>query len=597
MSERRPLDPNDMRQLSLPGLQPPPRRVLASPGEQALACAHLRLGFFAGLFLLIFGIIGARLIYLAVHEPQEKAKIRPNLAAGVGRAEILDRNGAVLATSVPTFSACLQTKHVKDPDKAAAAISRVLPELNPERLADSLRRRKGCAPLKRHLTPRQYDELNDLGIGALDFTRDERRVYPQGDAATHVVGATDPDNRGMVGVERSFDERLRENPEPLKLSLDIRVQHILRHRLQRAVTDFQALGGGGVVMDVQTGAVLALVSLPDYDPQQIGTASAAARFNHMTLGVYELGSTFKLLTAAQALELGVIDMKEKINAIDPIRIGRHKISDFHPEKRWLSLPEIIMVSSNIGAAHLAERIGGERQRSFLQQSGLLQKPRIELPEVGRPIIPENWSRVTTMTVGFGHGIAAAPLQLVESVAMIANGGRPVQSTLLLEQDKPSTAAPVLSATTVNKMRAIMRLVTAAGTAKAANAEGYLVGGKTGTAEKITDRGYSKDARLSSFIGVFPLNNPRYVVFAMLDEPKGNKSTFGFATGGWVAAPVVGDVITASAPLLGVNPIDGVSAAAADSRILQPVGQELINKLIKPEKAPRDEDPEPIAGQN
>lgn len=601
-------DPAAMRQMPLPGLlRSPQRRVLATPAEQALERARTRLVFFALLFVLVFLIIGGRLTFLTLfNQPNSVASEEPDTAGpasdqsgGMGRAQIVDRNGVILAASLPTTSACANVRHFTTPamaTNAAQAIVGVLPELAATKLADSFVKRKGCVAIKRHLSPKQYAALNALGIGAIEFSADEQRRYPQGALFSHILGTTDIDNIGTNGVEKQLDTRLRTASTPLALTLDVRVQHILHHELSSAIKDFSAIGGAGVVMDVQTGAILALVSLPDFEPDAIGTAPPEARFNRATLGVYELGSTFKLFTAAQALELGTTTMTEPINTIDPIRIGRHTIRDFHPEHRRLTLPEIIMVSSNIGAARIAEKIGAARQKQFLESIGMFKAPPIELPEVGRPLMPDNWGDVATMTIGFGHGIAAAPLQLVRGVATLSNGGYLIKPTLLLDEAKAPAPdqKPLFSRATTAKMRAMMRLVVAAGTAKAANVPGYLVGGKTGTSEKITNKRYDKNARLSSFIGVFPLSSPRYVVFAMLDEPRGNKKTYGFATGGWVAAPLVGRVISASAPLLGVPPMDSIGAAAADSQVLQPLGSHLINTLVKPHERPEPvEEPEEL----
>ncbi len=593
-------DPSAMRQMPLPGLlRPPKRRVLATPAEQALERARTRLVFFALLFILVFLVIGGRLTYLTLFNQPSAAESEADDApapSGMGRAQILDRNGVILASSLPTTSACANVKHLDNPAATAKAITTVLPELDAKKLADSFVKRKGCVPIKRHLTPKQYSALNALGFGAIEFSQDEQRSYPQGALLAHIIGTTDIDNIGTSGLEKKLDQRLRTATEPVRLTLDLRVQHILHRELEQAKEDFTAEGAAGVVMDVQTGAIIAMVSLPDFDPRDIGTADDKQRFNRATLGVYELGSTFKLFTAAQALEIGTTKMTDSINTVDPIHIGRHSIRDYHPEHRWLTLPEIIMVSSNIGAARVAEKIGGERQQQFLNQLGMFKPPPVELPEVGKPLVPENWGEVATMTIGFGHGIAAAPLQLVRGVATISNGGTLVNPTLLLDSAKtpPPEAPTIISRATTAKMRAMMRLVVAAGTAKAANIDGYLVGGKTGTAEKISNKHYDKNARLSSFIGVFPINAPRYVVFAMLDSPHGTKKTYGFATGGWVAAPLVGRVIAASAPLLGVPPLDSIGEAAADSQVLQPLGQNLINTLVKPHEPEQPaEEPEEL----
>lgn len=587
-------DPAALRQPSLPGLlRQPARRVLATPAEYALERARTRLVFFALLFVLVFLVIGGRLTFLTLfNQVNEMENTEEPTQGNMGRAQIVDRNGVILASSLPTTSACANVKLLEKPAKVAEAIVGILPELDARKLTDSFIKRKGCVAIKRHLTPKQYAALNTLGYGAIEFNNDEQRIYPQGSLTAHIIGTTDIDNIGTGGIEKKLDTILRTTEQPLQLTLDIRVQHILQHELSLAVNDFQAIGGAGVVMDSQTGAIIAMVSLPDFNPLDIGTAAPESRFNRATLGVYELGSTFKLLTAAQALELGTTKMTDSINTVDPIHIGRHSIKDYHPEHHWLTLPEIIMVSSNIGAARIAEKIGGERQKAFLEQLGMFRPVPIELPEVGWPLIPSNWGEVATMTIGFGHGIAASPLQLVRSVATVSNGGYAITPTLLLDKAKPpaADAIPLLSRATTAKMRAMMRLVVVAGTAKAANADGYEVGGKTGTAEKITNRHYNKNARLSSFIGVFPISAPRYVVFAMLDEPKGTKKTYGFATGGWVAAPLVGRVITAAAPLLGVSPMDSIGEATADSGVLQPLGTQLINTLVKPHerKLPAEE---------
>lgn len=572
-----------LQQLPLPGVVRPAqqRRDVPSPTEQALDCARTRLVFLGLLFTVAFLVISGRLANLTVfHETGDAGSGRKTVAVGMGRAEIVDRNGTVLATSLPTISACAQTKLIDDPETTATKIAQILPERDASKLAEDLATRRGCVNVKRHLTPKQYYALNKLGLVGVEFSRDERRVYPQGSLAAHVIGMTDIDNIGTAGIEKKLDARLRQDPQPVQLALDIRVQHILHRELADAVKEFHALGGAGIIMDATTGAVIAMTSLPDFDPNDSGDAEDNAKFNRATLGVYELGSTFKIFTAAQALETGEVKMTESINTVEPIQVGHQTIRDYHPEHRWLTLPEIIMVSSNIGAARIADRIGGPRQRTFLDQLGMFGPTPIELPEVGRPIVPDNWSEATTMTVGFGHGLAVSPLQLTRSVAAMVNGGHIVTPTLLhQEADAPATA-PIISDATTAKIRAMMRLVVAAGTAKSANVGGYLVGGKTGTAEKISGHSYSKDARLSSFVGAFPMQNPRYIVFAMLDEPKGTKKTWGFATGGWVAAPLVGRVITEAAPLLGLPPQEPDNFALTDRQLLKPLGSKLISELIE-----------------
>ena len=574
-----------LEQLPLPGMVRPatPRRALPTPTEQALDCARTRLVFLGLLFTVAFLVIGGRLANLTVfHDGGDGGSSRKTAAIGMGRADIVDRNGVLLATSLPTVSACAQIKMIDDPEATAVKIGQVLTDLDTDKLLNDLTSRRGCVNVKRHLTPKQYYALNKLGLVGVEFSRDERRAYPQGALAAHVIGMTDIDNIGTAGVEKKLDARLRQDPQALHLTLDIRVQHILRQELADAVKEFHATGGAGIIMDAATGAVIAMTSLPDFDPHNSGDTADTAKFNRATLGVYELGSTFKIFTAAQALETGEVKMTDAINTVDPIQVGHKMIRDYHPEHRWLTLPEIIMVSSNIGAARIADKIGGPRQRSFLDQLGMFAPTPIELPEVGRPIVPDNWSDTTTMTVGFGHGLAVSPLQLTRSIAAMVNGGHTVTPTLLRTTAGtiPPTSPQIISDATTAKIRAMMRLVVEAGTAKSANVAGYIVGGKTGTSEKIGAHGYNKDARLSSFVGAFPMQAPRYIVFAMLDEPKGTKKTWGFATGGWVAAPLVGRVVTAAAPLLELPPQEPDNFALLDRQILKPLSPKLISELIE-----------------
>jgi len=317
---------------------------------------------------------------------------------------------------------------------------------------------------------------------------------------------------------------------------------------------------------VRSGEVLAMVSLPDFDLNSAGNASADARFNRASLSVYEMGSTFKAFTTAMALDAGTVKIGGGYDATKPIRVARFTIRDDHPKKRWLSVPEIFIYSSNIGAAKMALDVGGERQRDFLDRLGMLRKAALEMPEVGRPMSPARWRDINTMTVAFGHGIAVSPTQLASGVAALVNGGTRVEATLLAQSaDKPRTPGPrVIKARTSSIMQRLMRLNVVRGTGKKAIAAGYMVGGKTGTAEKAGAGGYRRKALLSSFVGAFPMNDPRYVVLAVIDEPKGTKATFGYATGGWTAAPVVGRVVSRIAPILGVTPVNEDSRSVRDA---------------------------------
>jgi cell division protein FtsI (penicillin-binding protein 3) len=357
-------------------------------------------------------------------------------------------------------------------------------------------------------------------------------------------------------MERGLDEVLRDRHGPAALSIDVRLQYILHDEIARQVADFHAVGGMGVIMDVNTGEVLALVSLPDFDPNNLSTATPEATFNRVTLGIYEMGSTFKIFNTAMALDTHTATLASSYDATQPLHIGRFTIHDDHPQRRWLTVPEIFEYSSNIGSARMAVEAGTDRQREFLGRLGLLKAPAFELPEIGAPLVPSPWHEVNTMTVAFGHGISVSPLQMATAVSAVVNGGVLHRATLIKH---PAGYAPlgrqVLSAQTSDVMRRLLRLVVEHGTGKLANAPGYLVGGKTGTAEKVSGAHYDRKQLLSSFIGAFPITDPRYLVMISIDEPHGNKQSAGFATGGWAAAPGVSRVVQRMAPLMGIQPLD------------------------------------------
>ena len=365
-------------------------------------------------------------------------------------------------------------------------------------------------------------------------------------------------------MERALGDVLRGRREPLQLSLDLRLQYILREELQRVVDDFTAKGGAGLIMDVNTGEIVAMESLPDFDPNHPTALDpghpaiplADRMFNRITLGVYELGSIFKIFTVAMALDSGTATVTSTYDASHPIRIGRFTISDYHGKHRVLSVPEILMYSSNIGAARMAVAAGAQTQREFLARLGLLKTPKIEVSEVAEPHYPAKWREVNVMTIAFGHGISVTPLSFATAAAALVNGGILRQATLV---KLPAGYAPqgqqVISAKTSDQMRRLLRLVVEHGTGTMAAAPGYVVGGKTGTADKISGRHYAERKLLSSFVGVFPINDPKYLILTMVDEPHPNKQSHGYATAGWTVAPATSRIIERIAPLLGVQPVD------------------------------------------
>ena len=513
------------------------------------------------IFLLCFGAVVVRTLDVAVIGAPVDISTAGDASAfdPAARADIVDRNGILLASNLPTHALYVEPGKIFDREEAVAALGRVFPELDLARTTSLIASGKKSALLRHDLTPEQAHAINRLGIPGLWLERQEQRVYPQGRLFAHAVGFTDVDNRGLAGIEKAADAELRRRAEahsgPLALSLDIRVQHALAQALQDTMTAHRALGAAGMVMDVETGELLALVSLPSFDPKAPDRSPAESLFNRATLGTYELGSTFKPFTVAAALDLGIAGIEDSYDATEPIRVSRYLIRDHHPENRWLTVPEILIHSSNIGAARMAVDVGAERQRAFLDALGMFERMPLETSERGRPLAPRRWSEHTTMTVSYGHGLAVTPLHLLANYAALVNGGIAVTPTLLKrEPGAQLVQRRVISAETSAVMRMLLYAVVAEGTGKNAAVPGYLVGGKTGTAEKAIGGRYKRDSMITNFVGVFPIDRPRYAVLTMMDEPKGTKETYGFATAGWTAAPVAGAVIERIAPLLGVPAI-------------------------------------------
>lgn len=553
----------DMAGLDRAGPRSEPRVRLQSRSQTALEQGRARLIVTAAMFAMAFGAVGLKLVDATVlsqgAEPAARtaATARP---AHAGRADIVDRNGVLLATSLATQSLYADPKLVIDPVEAVQKIRKVLPDLDADILLAELKGDKRFVWIRRNLTPKQQYEINRLGIPGFAFQREERRIYPQGGLAAHVVGFSGVDNNGLMGVEQRFDQRLRSGEGPLQLSIDVRLQHILRKEIATAIEEFRAIGGAGMIMDVKTGELLAMVSLPDFDPHNppppLAEQDTDPRFNRNTLGVYEMGSTFKIFNTAMALESGRVHLHDSFDATKPIRIGRHTIADFKPQARWMDVVDIFKHSSNIGSVRMAEEVGPAGQKEFMTRLGFTRPVSLELPELGWPMIPNPWREVNMMTISFGHGMSVSPVHLVAATAGMVNGGVMRQPTLIKRdkgEDVPGTR--IISEETSDVVRRLMRTVVTEGTATRADAHGYVVGGKTGTAEKVKGRAYSGSYRISSFVGAFPMHDPRYVVYVMVDEPKGNRQTFGYATGGWVAAPAIGRIVAQAGPVLGVRPVD------------------------------------------
>ena len=538
----------------------PERLRLVGQRRQLLAVMHQRLMFGMLVYAGIVALIALRILYLAAFG--DHAGRKEGLTALIpDRGDMVDRNGDPLARTIDAWTIAIHPRKVIG-DKLALShrLAQLLPERSAEQYFEMLRSGKPFFFLRRRASPSLVESVNAIGEPGLAIEREPDRLYPQTTLAAHVLGYTDIDGHGVAGMERAMDKYLSDpatRGQPLVLSIDSRVQQALEHELLQAMTHFSAIGAAGVVMDVHTGEVLAMTSLPQLNPNDAGNGSMDARFNRATLGVYELGSTFKPFTVAMAMDLGIVkSFGQLYNCPDELHVYGHTVHDTEPYGRACSVAEIMKNSSNIGTAQIADQVGADRQKAFLKKMGFLDPVRVELKERGRTLTPgSRWGPFETMTVGFGHGIAVTPLHLATGYATLFNGGVYHPATLL--KIGPGHPIPqgvrVFTEATSYKMRSLLRLVVTNGTGRKADAPGYRVGGKTGTAEKLANGHYTSAAVVTSFAGVFPMNDPRYVMVMMLDDPKPTKETFGFHTAAWNIGPAFGVAVSRIAPLLGVEP--------------------------------------------
>jgi cell division protein FtsI (penicillin-binding protein 3) len=538
----------------------PERLRLVGQRRQMLALMHQRLMFGMLVYAGIVALIALRILWLAAFG--DHAGRKEGLIALIpDRGDIVDRDGEPLARTIDAWSIAIHPNQViGDKLELARHLAALMPEHSEEQYFALLKSGKPFFYLRRRASPDLVEAVNALGEPGLAIERQPDRLYPQTSLAAHVIGYTDIDGRGAAGAERAFDGRL-SNPatrgEPLMLSIDSRVQQALEHELGDAMDHFSAIGAAGVVMDVHTGEILAMTSLPSLNPNIPGQATPDQVFNRATLGVFELGSTFKPFTLAMAMDSGVVSGPGQMyNCPQVLPAYGHLVHDTHPFGRQCSVAEIMMESSNIGMAQIADQVGTQRQKAWLKKMGFLDKAEIELKERGRPLTPgARWGPFETMTIGFGQGIAVAPLQLAMGYATLFDGGIYHPPTIL--KIGPGHAlAPgrrVFTADTSYRMRSLLRLVVMKGTGRKADAPGYRIGGKTGTAQKLIDGHYSQTINITSFAGVFPMDDPRYVIVVMLDEPKATPETYGFTTAGWNVAPVVSRTVSRIAPMLGIAP--------------------------------------------
>jgi cell division protein FtsI (penicillin-binding protein 3) len=548
-------------------LAPDARRVRPPAKTDALALTYHRLMLIMLVFAGVTALIVGRLAYVQIFtERKVAASGNPLIPA---RADLVDRNGVALARTIDAWSIGVHPrKLLGDPAELSVKLAELIPGRTPAQYKALLTQDKNFVYLSRRALPELVAAVNALGEPAIAFAQEPERLYPQTALAAHLLGWTDFDGHGVSGLEKVLEKRLTDGAgrgEPVALSIDSRVQAAMEIELGASMAKHQAEGGTGIVMDVKTGELLALASFPTFNPNAAGKFAADSQYNRATMGVYELGSTFKPLTVATALESGTItNLGKRYDARTALMIGRHGISDYKGQNRALSVPEVLVYSSNLGTARIADEIGLERLQAAFRKLGFHERPHIELNEKSRPLWPAQWSRATLLTSSYGHGVAITPLHLAGAYAALVNGGVWRPATLLkTDPAKAPRGRRVFSEETSYKMRKMLRLVVLHGSGKKGEAPGYRVGGKTGTAEKSGSGGYSKKVNVSTFAAAFPMDDPRYVVIAMLDAPKATPDTFGYTTAGWTAAPIVSKVVARTGAILGVRPDDGRDIDVSD----------------------------------
>ncbi|MFC3581781.1 peptidoglycan D,D-transpeptidase FtsI family protein [Sphingomonas hylomeconis] len=549
--------------MSIALARPMPHRRPTAQRHVLIQTAHMRLMILLLLFTAAIAVVLIRLAVLAISADPATARAAI-LSASWSRGDIVDRNGEPLARTIEAWGIGVHPRKVLgDKNELAAKLAALIPTHDEAWFYERLTMTSSFTFLEHHASPSLVTAVNALGEPAVVFEKEPERLYPQTTLAAHVLGFLSPDAAagrlaGASGIERAFDERLAnpiDRASPLTLSIDYRVQAAMESELGAAMNAYQARGATGVVLDVNTGEVIAMASLPVFNPNKVGTANSESLRNNVTQSVYELGSAFKPITMATAIETGVVtSMAKRFDATQALHVGGFTIHDDHAQKRYLNIPETLIHSSNIATARIADQIGKDRLSAMFTKLGFGTKPDIELREKQKPIWPKYWARTTVMTTAYGHGIAVTPLHLANAYATLVNGGIWRPTTLL--RVAPGQAAKgrrVLSPSTSARMRQLLRLIVTQGTGRMAEAPGYRVGGKTGTAEVAGGGGYLKNANVSTFAAAFPMDSPRYVVIAMMDSPKRVKENSFQTTAAYTAAPVVSRVISRTGAMLGVMP--------------------------------------------
>jgi len=539
---------------SLESYEPVRQPVIVVDDEfAAVSEGRIRIRIGVVIFIAMLVIFFIRFAEISLFAKTDNTQMVPE-ALSVMRADIVDRRGEILATTLQTYSLYAEPKKIWNVDETADKISRVFPNEDPAEIREKLSSQKGFVWLARGLGPTMRQKVFDLGVPGLGFRIEPQRIYPRGHLGAHIIGFTDRDLKGAAGAERAFQDDLSRPNAPAKaLSLDLRIQHALSDELVRGLEKFKAKSNAGIVLNIKTGEVLAMASLPNYNPNNPGAFSNQFRFNHASMSTYELGSVFKPITMALALEEGVTDLVEMFPVQDPLRIQGKLVRDDHPSQQPMSMPDILAQSSNRGSALMALRAGEDAQLTFLKKLGLLDRLPIELLESAHPQVQSEWQDITTVTVSYGHGISVTPLALASAIGALLNGGHYVVPTFS-KRDAVNTARVrrVVSPQVSQTLRDLMRYVVTHGTGRNAAVKGYRVMGKTGTADKPAVGGYDEDRLVSSFVAAFPYEDPSYLVMITYDEPQAVDGTHGYATAGWNAAPTARKVIERIGPMVGLK---------------------------------------------
>lgn len=544
------------------------RRFLHRVFATKLDKSGRRIKFIVVLFALVYCVIVGKLVYFGIHpEPVQGIRRVSGDQVAAARPDILDRNGQVLATDVKVMSVFAEPRRIIDKDEAVELLTAVLPDVDARELRKKLDSRKGFVWVKRAVTPAQQQEVHHLGLPGIGFMAENKRVYPNGAIAAHVLGFANLDGVGISGLEKYIDGQgvadlagagfrmSADDLKPITTSLDLRATFAVRDELAKGIAKFKAKAGAAAILDVNTGEVIAMASLPDFDPNNPQDALDPDKINRLSVGVYEMGSTFKALTIAMALDSGKVTLNTRVDARESLRYGRFTIHDFHAQHRLLSVPEVFTYSSNIGTARMALMVGVENHKAFLRKMGQLTRLRTELPESAEPLVPKNWGELNTMTIAFGQGLNVTPLQALMAVGALVNGGIMVNPTFLKrsEADAKKDAPRVVRPETSESLRYLMRLNAEIGSARKADVDGYFVGGKTGTADKIYHGHYVKDKVFTTFMAIVPADKPKYLFLTLMDEPQGLPETGGYRTAAWNAGSVTGKLIERVSPLLGLTP--------------------------------------------